>query len=309
MRFDHSDSETCPLCEYSSVSLRAYDHGDKCKVQCPRCGNFSASSLGISEARNSGIQHFISAWLRDRHERSLESPEVTRDWVRTIAKVLPRYGVLDKQLLLLRYLAEKSPFPGASVEFESRRDAPVAWAKQPEEASYLLRSLKERGLISRIETLQGPIIVTTDGWQYLDEHQGGQQTGHQGFVAMSFKTEMDGARDTIFQALRGAGYSPYRTDAAPHIDRIDSKIIAEIRNSRFLVADVTHQSQGVYFEAGFAMALGLPVFWLVKDDDKANLHFDTRQFNHIVWRDEAHLEDQLRDFVVAILGRGPLPAD
>lgn len=312
MSFEPSDNIACPLCDYPSTRLRDYDHGVRCKVDCPRCGEFRGTDLGIQLARSTGIQHLISAWLRDRHEHSLDSPEVTRGWVRTIAPALPQYGVLDKQLLLLGYLAKKSEFPGASVDFDYFRDASIVWAKTAKEANFLLRSLKEGGLLTRgVNIDSGPvtITITTEGWKYLDEHRNVQRTGHQGFVAMSFKPEMNGARDTIFQALRRAGYRPHRTDAAPHIERIDSKIILEIRNSRFLIADVTHQSQGVYFEAGFAMALGLPVFWSVREDDKENLHFDTRQFNHIVWKDEAHLEEQLYDFVVAILGRGPLPAN
>ena len=67
-------------------------------------------------------------------------------------------------------------------------------------------------------------------------------------------------------ALETVGYLPHRVDIVPHIDRIDAKIQAEIKESRFLVADVTGQRQGVYFEAGYAMGLGLPVVWTVRKD-------------------------------------------
>ena len=63
----------------------------------------------------------------------------------------------------------------------------------------------------------------------------------------------------IYKAIKKAGYKPYRVDAEPHSDRIDVKIISEIKNSRFVVADITEQKRGVYFEAGFALGLGLPV--------------------------------------------------
>ena len=47
------------------------------------------------------------------------------------------------------------------------------------------------------------------------------------------------------------------------MDKIDDEIIGEIRRSRFLVADFTHGDKGargsVYYEAGFAYGLGLPV--------------------------------------------------
>jgi len=82
------------------------------------------------------------------------------------------------------------------------------------------------------------------------------------------------------------------------------KIVTEIKNSRFLVADVTLQRPGVYFEAGYALGLGLPVFWCVRSDDLKNVHFDTRQYNHIVWETEQQLADQLYLFVTALIGKG-----
>ncbi len=51
-----------------------------------------------------------------------------------------------------------------------------------------------------------------------------------------------------------AGYKAYRVDSKPHSDRIDAKIITEIKNSRFLFADVTEQKQGVYFKLVMALA-------------------------------------------------------
>ena len=122
---------------------------------------------------------------------------------------------------------------------------------------------------------------------------------------MSFHADLKPAwEDGISPALKKAGFRPYRVDAEPHINRIDTKIITEIKNSRFLVADVTLQRPGVYFEAGYAIGLGLPVFWCVRSDDLKNVHFDTRQYNHIVWEDEKYLAEQLHLFVTAIIGKG-----
>ena len=122
---------------------------------------------------------------------------------------------------------------------------------------------------------------------------------------MAFAPELRSAWDDgIKLALSNSRYRPYRVDAEEHLDRIDAKIITEIRNSRFLVADVTLQRPGVYFEAGFAIGLGLPVVWCVRKDDLKNVHFDTRQYNHVVWETEAELAKELYHRVVATLGHG-----
>jgi hypothetical protein len=85
-----------------------------------------------------------------------------------------------------------------------------------------------------------------------------------------------------------SGYEPRRVDQKHHhLNKVDDEIIAEIRRSRFLVADFTCEPDkvrgGVYFETGFAMGLNIPIIWTCKDTSMKDLHFDTRQFPHIVW--------------------------
>ena len=41
----------------------------------------------------------------------------------------------------------------------------------------------------------------------------------------------------IKKAVESAGYTPMRIDKKPDVNKIDDEIIAEIRRSRFLVAD------------------------------------------------------------------------
>lgn len=59
-----------------------------------------------------------------------------------------------------------------------------------------------------------------------------------------------------------------------HTDRIDDKILAEIRRSGLLVADFTGHRQGVYFEAGFALGLDVPVIWCCREDEIEKAHFE-----------------------------------
>jgi len=65
---------------------------------------------------------------------------------------------------------------------------------------------------------------------------------------------------------------------------------------------------GVYFEAGFAMALQLPVIWTCSKESISDLHFDTRQYNHIVWEAPENLRELLKARIGAVIGTGPLIA-
>ncbi len=111
---------------------------------------------------------------------------------------------------------------------------------------------------------------------------------------MWFDDEMKSAYTEGFEpALEASGYIPIRIDMKEHNEKIGDRIIAEIRQSGLVVADFTGQRGGVYYEAGFAKGLGIPVIWTCHEDAVENLHFDTRQYNHIVWREPEDLRSQL----------------
>jgi len=148
-----------------------------------------------------------------------------------------------------------------------------------------------------------PMVITAEGWEHLEQDQTDLASKTQGFVAMSFdKSLLPVYENAIAPAIESTGYRPYRADSKPHLERIDAKIVAEIKNSRFVVADVTKQKAGVYYEAGFAHGLGIPVIWCVRHDDLENVHFDTRQYSHILWETEDELRDKLRDVILATIG-------
>lgn len=66
-----------------------------------------------------------------------------------------------------------------------------------------------------------------------------------------------------------------------------------------MVADFTGHRHGVYFEAGFAMGLGIPVIWLCQEDEIDKTHFDTRQYNHILWNSAEDLYQKLLNRIQA----------
>ncbi|MDH3514509.1 MAG: nucleoside 2-deoxyribosyltransferase, partial [Gammaproteobacteria bacterium] len=90
-----------------------------------------------------------------------------------------------------------------------------------------------------------------------------------------------------------------------HNDDINDRIIAEIRKSRFVVADFTGNRGGVYFEAGFALGLGKPVIWTCKRSffEEHGVHFDTQARNHILWDEPADLRRALQARIEATVPR------
>jgi nucleoside 2-deoxyribosyltransferase len=74
---------------------------------------------------------------------------------------------------------------------------------------------------------------------------------------------------------------------------INFRILAELRTSEIVVADPTGQRGGVYFEAGFALALGSQVFWTCKKSELSQVLFDTNHFQYIDWENADDLRDRL----------------
>jgi nucleoside 2-deoxyribosyltransferase len=192
---------------------------------------------------------------------------------------------------------------------EQRRQAYVAatYSQNEGELRYLVESLIHRELLT--DAWVNPRL-THNAYDYIDASLTKNAASPIGFCAMWFNDEvMSVWTHAIAAAIEGSGYEPMRLDKHEHNNRIDDEIIASIRRARFVVADLTAHRQGVYFEAGFAMGLGLPVIWMVREDDLDNTHFDNRQFNFIVWTmsqlDEA--KSRLQNRIEATIGRGPRP--
>ena len=161
--------------------------------------------------------------------------------------------------------------------------------------------------------------LTVEGYQRLEIMSQRNTESSIAFVAMWFDDSLIEAWQKGFQpAITDAGYSPVRIDQIEHIDRIDDRIIADIRRSRFVVADFTHGKfdvnsppercgvrGGVYYEAGYAHGLGIDVIFTCRNDLIKHVHFDTRQFNHIVWEAPDDLRTALTARIAVVIGDGP----
>jgi nucleoside 2-deoxyribosyltransferase len=82
-------------------------------------------------------------------------------------------------------------------------------------------------------------------------------------------------------AAQRAGFILRPLNEAPSAGLIDNQIRAAIRTARFVVADLTHDNNSAYFEAGFAEGLGVPVIYTCEAQkfNERKTHFDT---NHML---------------------------
>jgi len=208
---------------------------------------------------------------------------------------------MDRALL---YVADHQSKADEFFEVFHGKDYPLAFAKDEDEFRYFLHRLVERHLLENLGLAGHPrsdsYRLTPEGWEKVEQIKKAQIDSDQAFVAMWFSDELNEAWHQGFEpALTSTGFDPLRVDLAEHTGKIDDFIVAQIRRSGLLVADFTGNRGGVYFEAGFAMGLGIPVIWTCRETDIDELHFDTRQYNHIVWKNSEDLKERLQNRIAA----------
>lgn len=272
--------------------------------------------------------------LKDRADieflKDLKTPSVgerAHKLLRALSKMYPAAGTeifprilhLDNQIQLFRGIDSRGFEPdenGGRAAVQMFPYLGFSWSESGNELMYILMDYLCDGvgyLTGEPYRLQSggftpcKVAISPSGWEFLEES--GLSDGSTGFVAMWFDDSMDLPwKEAIYPAIVDAGYEPLRIDKREHNNKIDDEIVASIRRSRFVVADFTGGRGGVYYEAGFAHGLDIPVIWSVRKDWLSQLHFDTRQFNHIPWSDSdlASFRSALKFRIEATLGKGPI---
>ena len=143
-----------------------------------------------------------------------------------------------------------------------------------------------------------PITLMPSAYARIDEIQRNTANGKNVLVAMSFK-DTEKLREAIRKGITEAGYIAVLIDEVQHNELIAPELLKHIRDSKFVVVDLTHQNNGAYFEEGYAMGLGKPVIQLCKKGTQ--LHFDIAQKNTIMWETEDDIPELLRNRIVATI--------
>jgi len=184
----------------------------------------------------------------------------------------------------------------------------VLFSKNVVEAARLLRELASRGWISLLRTgdlekgSPFSFYLTSEAWEIIENLRPETKDSKCVFVAMWFDPSMDTFYESgIRRAVEEAGYTPVKINLVEFNGKICDEIIAEIKRCKFIISDFSGQRGGVYFEAGYAMGQGKTVIFIVKEEDVTNLHFDTRQYNHIVYNSPEELYEKLYNRICATI--------
>ncbi len=138
-------------------------------------------------------------------------------------------------------------------------------------------------------------IIRPNGWKRVDQIQKQRpENSNTVFIAMSFSDKMKETRETIKKALIANGFTPRIMDEIEHNHQIVPEMLYEIRQSKFVIAELTEHNNGAYFEAGYALGIGKEVIQICnKNKFGEDGHFDVKQINTVLWESQDDLLTKL----------------
>lgn len=123
------------------------------------------------------------------------------------------------------------------------------------------------------------------------------------FVIMSFSGNpilQDFYEKSIKPTVESLGYRCERIDEQEFNGSIRDRILQNIRQARFIIADVTEARPNCYYELGVAHSVGKEVIHLT--NSTKDIHFDIKDFNFIVYSRQDELSRKLKQRIEATVG-------
>lgn len=195
----------------------------------------------------------LTTWLVDQHRLGTEVPTIDRQVVENCTR-FRSLSVLQRRDRLLQYIHLKCPKiddecklrpndvfvidSNGKTSIESTSSEAFAWTESDswKELEALIDFFREFIIQRSAYTTR----LSFAGFERIEAINQSSTSSSQAFVAMWFNESMkEPFEKGIDPAIRDAGYDPLRIDQKEHNNKIDDEIIAEIRRSRFVVADFT----------------------------------------------------------------------
>ncbi len=156
-----------------------------------------------------------------------------------------------------------------AMAVDAMRDGAYDFIEKPIDLQRLTdavhRAIEKRRLVLELRTLRA-------GWI--------------AFMAMPFDDPLLDRVYAVFKkAVRETGFELRRIDENAPAGPITNRLLAEIRRSRFLIAELTNDNSGAYWEAGFATGVDRPVIYTCEKSYflEIGTHFDTKDHLTVIW--------------------------
>jgi hypothetical protein len=281
---------SCTVCEAPANVLRQ-DFGWGTVVDCSRCGDYSVEhvtcddvGLPLGDAKRRALASHLIRKLQNGRR-----PVLTTDFFRSLEdRDLPTAAEASDSLLL--WFAE-------SADGNLGKFNPINPSDQALQASigvisatdliYVSDALKDQGLVENMQGASSAAIrLTPNGWLRVEELKRAHIASKYAFFARKFDNpDLDRVfNECLRPAVAATGYE--LRSVTQRAGLVDAVIEDEIRRCRFLIADLSDDNAGAYWEAGLAEGLGKPVIYVCRAKvgaDEKRTHFDANHRHTVRW--------------------------
>ena len=292
------------LCKICNKNAKYHDYNmteDSQFVDCEYCGKyFLLYSFETDIYPDKSNFYKVSSWIREQNDEFNRNPNIDE---KTFDKILEMRDkkIQEKFDLMMLHLSEyKNQQIPQKLHVRS-------WARDSNEFHKLFTRAIDNKLING-NTYMGVEVgfsdFTFDGLVYIENLNEPNKSSKNIFIAFNFDNELPEIFNTyVKEAIEelGFNYTIVTQNTTTHDKAISDEIIAKLKSSRIVIADFTNHRNSVYFEAGFAMGMKIPIIWTCQEGHEDDLSFDTRQYPHLVWKDGEDLKKQITDRIKVIL--------
>lgn len=324
-----SDGNKCPICGELNCEIWVKDiHDPFYYYDCKNCGGFFVPDAhrtiydyeGVKNKFN--LQHLQSYLLYHKShlrpvicEKEYFNKHITDEFVQ-IYNITPEMveswypkNFAEKIDLIVLKLGELSTYDGDYVKvfdlanklffLSPNKSKNIAdGCDKTVQIQYIVDYLEKENYLA--DEGNGFFQLTHKALERIYELQKNQTNNKNVFVAMKFGEETKELREKIKEGLKE--FNVRIMDEIEHNHQIIPEMLYEIRNSRFVIAELSHHNNGAYYEAGYALGLGKEVIHICdKKELKSGLHFDVAQVNTIFYDSIDEIPEKLRKRIEATI--------
>jgi len=264
-----TDYSKCKLCNLPAVINHI--ENDSLAIHCERCGKYLITDDAYRDPSNilNENNYLLSGLSREIYQTQGEKFHIFTTNLEELLfdPRIPNPDDIDAKIIkLLKWIKNKSEYFGDRINIDNTKDYIIPYCKNPRELNNLINLAIAQNLVD-YRNSESTIGLTGEGWKEISSLNKERVDSKNGFIAIWIHQSMKQSKDAISTAIKNCNYTPIYIGGEQYPDKIADKALKEIQNSKFMIADMTGMRSSVFYEIGYAHALGIDVI-LVFDEIK-----------------------------------------
>lgn len=224
--------------------------------------------------------HLVSAYIRELTDCNEKVALSAKDLESIVNSSKIPVSIEDKGNRLLQYLYRHSQGPGESVVIHPLSSSyNLTYSPNLQELVYIMDKLRSEQLLNR----EGMAFQLTEkGWGEAEASAGGKKLLPCSVLISDEEDMRMKWLQILMPKIEQYGYLPQLL-TPKKTENSEQYSLELVADSKLIIADLTGQSPEVYFAAGYALGLNIPVIWTVNSSDSDRLPVKSKEIRPMAW--------------------------